>query len=181
MTLAPNDEIVATLSDTTNGTSVFSADQAIAEPNIVTVTNNDGPGSLREAIDFANNNPDTTITFQIPSAGPSTVVTIDVGSATPSAGPNTGKPLPTITQKTKIDGLSQGGPGYNGPPLVVIDGTSAGAVADGLLLQGSNSPVERVGDHQLRGGRRHPYRVERRHDHRQPDRHRRQAEPPKPG
>ena len=55
-----------------------------AEPNIVTVTNNDGPGSLREAIDFANNNPDTTITFQIPSAGPSTVVTIDVGSATPS-------------------------------------------------------------------------------------------------
>jgi hypothetical protein len=43
-----------------------------------------------------------------------------------------------------IDGLSQGGPGYSGPPLVQISGAGIGGgtgAADGLDIRAGNSTV----------------------------------------
>jgi CSLREA domain-containing protein len=40
--------------------------------------------------------------------------------------------LPAVQNALRIDGLSQGGAGYSGPPLITLAGTSAGASADGL-------------------------------------------------
>ena len=43
--------------------------------------------------------------------------------------------LPTITDDVEIDGWSQGGPGYTGPPLIVVDGS-----ADQVRLQRVKDP-----------------------------------------
>jgi hypothetical protein len=40
--------------------------------------------------------------------------------------------LPAVTREVQINGLSQGGPGYAGVPLIVLNGTNAGMNADGL-------------------------------------------------
>ena len=111
-------------------------------PAVVTVTTalddltpNDGTVSLREAIaainadsnlgdpDLIAQNPGTfgtndTIKFAIGTSG--SVQTINVGSA-----------LPTLTKQAFIDGRSQGGANYAGPPLIVLNGNAAG-VANGL-------------------------------------------------
>ena len=59
-----------------------------------------------------------TITFAFPGTGPQE---IDVGSD-PSA---LNLPLPAITQQVLLDGWSQGGSGYQGPPLIVLNGANA--------------------------------------------------------
>src|SRR5262249_12712543 len=41
-----------------------------------------------------------------------------------------------------LDGRSQGGPGYSGTPLIELDGESAGANTDGLVLAASNCTVQ---------------------------------------
>jgi titin len=68
-----------------------------------------------------------TITFAFPGTGPQE---IDVGSD-PSA---LNLPLPAITQQVLLDGWSQGGSGYQGPPLIVLNGANAGDAATGLVL-----------------------------------------------
>src|SRR5262249_22684211 len=73
-----------------------------------------------------------TITFAIPGSGPHT---ISVGSDASALN----LPLPTITHQVFIDGWSQGGTTYKGPPLIVLDGVSVrvnpnGASPDGLAL-----------------------------------------------
>jgi len=76
----------------------------------VTNTNDDGPGSLREAIVNANDNPGTdTIRFSIAGAG---VHTISLAS-----------PLPVIIDPAIIDGTTQ--PGFAGTPAIELDGTNA--------------------------------------------------------
>jgi hypothetical protein len=67
-----------------------------------------------------------SITFAIPGAGPQP---IQVGSD-PSA---LNQPLPAIVGLVFLDGWSQGGAGYAGPPLLVLDGARAGA-NNGLQL-----------------------------------------------
>ena len=62
------------------------------------------------------------IRFAIPGPG---VHTIDIGY-----------PLPTIIDPVTIDGWSQ--PGWNGVPLIEIDGTTAGS---GLLIEGVGGPI----------------------------------------
>jgi large repetitive protein len=47
-------------------------------------------------------------------------------------------PLPTVNHQVLLDGWSQGGSGYSGPPLVVLNGAGAGANADGLVLVGGS-------------------------------------------
>jgi hypothetical protein len=95
----------------------------------VTTTADSGPGSLRQAILDANANPDAdTIAFVIGDLG--SPQTIQPTSA-----------LPTITGPVTIDGWSQGGAGFTGPPLIELNGALAGAQAVGLTLTGGSSVV----------------------------------------
>src|SRR5438876_667502 len=76
----------------------------------VTNTNDSGGGSLRNAIKKANADPGSTILFSIASG----VQTIIPASA-----------LPDVTADgTVIDGWSQGGPGYQGSPLIFLKGAT---------------------------------------------------------
>ena len=95
----------------------------------VTTTANSGAGSLRQAILDANANPGAdTITFAIGAAG--SQQTIQPTSA-----------LPTITDPVTIDGWSQGGAGYTGPPLIALNGALAGSNVVGLNISAGGSVV----------------------------------------
>ena len=86
------------------------------------------PNSLRFAIAnlSAGGN---TIDFAI--AAPGSHQTIDLTSA-----------LPQITQQVNIQGFSQGGDGYSGPPLIVLNGASAGAGVNGLDFEAGSDGSE---------------------------------------
>ncbi len=72
-----------------------------------------------------------TISFTIRARGFGSAQTITLTS-----------PLPTISLQTTINGFTQGGRGYVGPPLIVLNGASAGATAVGLdFVAGSNGSV----------------------------------------
>jgi hypothetical protein len=95
-------------------------------PLIVTNTADSGLGSLREAILAANAIPGPNeITFDIPGTGPFTIV--------PAS------PLPAAPGPVDIDARTQ--PGYSGSPLVAVDGSQAGSLADGLVFQAGSSAV----------------------------------------
>ncbi|NJM08887.1 hypothetical protein HC891_25855, partial [Candidatus Gracilibacteria bacterium] len=82
--------------------------------------------SLREAIKAAN-----------AAEGPNTIV-----FKLPRTHQRTIKPfneLPAITGPTLIDATTQ--PGYNGTPIIEIDGTRAGKWANGLVLAGGTTTV----------------------------------------
>ena len=103
----------------------------------VTNTNDTGLGALRQAILNSNATPGAnTIVFKIPGAGVHTITPSDVGGVIG---------LPVITNSVTIDGWSEGGPGYTGPPLIEIDGTDGatdGALGSfGLNIQASNTTV----------------------------------------
>lgn len=77
--------------------------------------------SLRSAIQAANyNNVADIIQFNIGRTG--SRQTIQVSS-----------PLPDITDSVQIDGWSQGGLGYTGPPLITIDGSNTSFYSDGAV------------------------------------------------
>lgn len=85
--------------------------------------------SLREAIAAANALAGTdAIHFNIPGAG---VQTIQSGSS-----------LPTITDPVVVDGTTQGGPGYDGAPLVELDGSVAAFPAYGIRVTGGGSTIK---------------------------------------
>ena len=87
---------------------------------LVNTTADSGPGSLRQAIIDSNaaTGPNT-IDFSIGAVGSQQTITpLSV--------------LPIVTNPVLIDGWSQGGSGYTGVPLVVLDGSGAGASANGL-------------------------------------------------
>ncbi len=100
----------------------------------VVITADSGAGSLRECINYANLNPGTTISFNIPDTDP--------GYQT-SGGDNwwrisPGLALPSITAaNTVIDGTTQttnqGDTNSRGPEIE-IDGTGTGAGVDGLVI-----------------------------------------------
>ncbi|HEU4594438.1 MAG TPA: FG-GAP-like repeat-containing protein [Pyrinomonadaceae bacterium] len=83
--------------------------------------------SLREAINTANSTPGQleTIAFNIPGAGPHTIQ--------PAA------PLPVVNDPAVIDATTQ--PGFSTTPLVELDGTSAGATANGLSITAGGTTV----------------------------------------
>ena len=126
----------ATATDPAGNTSEFSPGVAGAAPSplVVTTTADDGTGSLRAAITYANENPGLdTITFDIPITG---IQTIGPLSA-----------LPTITDPVVIDGYSQPGSkpndmagGDDAILLIEIDGEDAGKV-DGLTIAAGGSTV----------------------------------------
>jgi hypothetical protein len=86
-----------------------------------------GACTLRAAIEQANaNNAADTINFNIPGAGPHT---ISPGSA-----------LPAITAPVTVDGTSE--PDFAGTPIIQLDGSGAGAGADGLRITDGSSTVK---------------------------------------
>jgi hypothetical protein len=94
---------------------------------MVTNTNDTGAGSLRQAVLDANAHPGTnTIAFDI---GGGRVQTIQPRSA-----------LPPITNPVVIDGTTQ--PGFAGTPLIVLNGSQAGAGANGLTITAGYSTVQ---------------------------------------
>ena len=118
--------ITATTRDHNGSTSEFSPCAAVTAPGggalVVTNTNSSGPGSLNQAIQDANAAPGSDrITFNIPGAGPHTIAQ--------------NFPLPPITGSVFIDGPSQAG--YDGVPVIVLSGQSAGFTS-GLTINGGN-------------------------------------------
>ena len=68
------------------------------------------------------------IDFNIPGPGPHTIQ------------PTIAQPLDALTDdKITIDGTTQ--PGYNGTPLIVINGASAGSTS-GLVMESNNSTIK---------------------------------------
>ena len=96
---------------------------------VVTNANDEGSGSLREAILNANATSGAdTIVFNIPGPG---VKLISLQTA-----------LPEITETITIDATTQ--PGYTGAPLVELDGTA-------LFQSGNNGLVIKAGGSTVRG------------------------------
>lgn len=92
-------------------------------------TNDDGPGSLRQAILDSNSTSGSglnTINFSIAGPSPHVITLLTL--------------LPSITKPVVIDGTSQDG--YNQTPLIAIDG--GGLAGDGLVLdqQSGGSVIE---------------------------------------
>ncbi|MEM7312124.1 MAG: DUF4347 domain-containing protein, partial [Planctomycetota bacterium] len=95
----------------------------------VTNTDDDGSGSLREAIEQANATAGIdTIEFAIVGGA---VNTIELDSA-----------LPAITEAIIIDGWSDSDYGGDGVPVIIIDGSNAG-IANGLNLSGADGSTVR--------------------------------------
>ena len=93
---------------------------------IVKNTNDTGADSLRAAMVCANGDAGLdTISFAIAAAG--------VQSIAPASA------LPTITDPVIIDGTTQ--PLYAGTPLIELNGTSAGALVNGLTITTCGSTV----------------------------------------
>ena len=104
---------------------------------VVSNTGDSGSGSLREAINQANDNtgPDT-IEFSIPGTGPHTIQPTSE--------------LPEITDTVIIDGYTQSGASPNSNPpgfgknsvlMIELDGSNAGN-ASGLIIAGANCTVK---------------------------------------
>ena len=103
-----------------------SAGPTAAATFTVTQTGDSGAGSLRQAILDANGDGVLdTIEFDIPGAGPHVIQ--------PSSA------LPAVSQPVVIDGTTE--PGYAGVPLIVLDGSNAGANVNGLRFSGGGSTV----------------------------------------
>jgi hypothetical protein len=110
-------------------------DRWLPAPYTVINTLDDGPGSLRDAIIAVNVGANDGINFNISGNGQQTIF---VGSST-------GLPLPALYQNNVlIDGTSQ--PGFSpGAPTIVLDGSQAGANANGLELRGILEDVRGLG------------------------------------
>ncbi|MGC1392600.1 MAG: Ig-like domain-containing protein, partial [Bacteroidales bacterium] len=114
-----------------NGCQSSATTTVASNPLIVTNVNDNGIGSLRYAIDYANSTVGVKdiITFNIPGYGPFTIQ------------PQTA--LSAIKDPIIIDGYSQSGASAkNSILLIEIDGTNAGTVSNGLTISGGGSIVK---------------------------------------
>ncbi len=103
----------------------------------VTTTADSGLGSLRNCINYANSNPGITIRFDIATAANRSAGADSWWAITPAS------PLPSVTaDNINIDATTQTsnqGDTNSAGPEIEIDGTGAGAAADGLVIAGSSS------------------------------------------
>ncbi|WP_089354861.1 LamG-like jellyroll fold domain-containing protein [Ekhidna lutea] len=121
LSLTASDSLVVTATGS-SGTSEFSTIYSYV-PSSVTNTNDAGPGSLREVINYANANPGTTITFDIPGGGPWVI--------------NLATELPDVTaQGTIIDGTTQPGWDILTANMPTVDG--GGTLVRGLDYKNNN-------------------------------------------
>jgi hypothetical protein len=114
----------------THGRGVYKT-ASVGVPPEVRNASASGAGSLREAIlrTAEITGAARVIRFNIPGPGVKTI--------------NLAAPLPHITKPVVIDGWSQGGPGYTGPPLIELNGAGAGVDnAIGLFIAGGDSIVQ---------------------------------------
>jgi hypothetical protein len=111
---------------TPNGIIVDPGAPGFPDPYTVTTTADSGPGSLRQAILNANAKPGSDITFEVAGSGPQTIQLLS--------------PLPAITAGVTIDGSTE--PGFAGAPLVVLDGSQAGAGTDGLTVASGFATIQ---------------------------------------
>jgi hypothetical protein len=105
---------------------------------VVTNTDDSGPGSLRQAMlyaDLATSAPPDTILFDIPGTGPFLIQPLT--------------PLPALTHATIIDGYSQPGAqpnsltvGDNAVILIQVDGSLAPYNTEGFVISGGGSTVQ---------------------------------------
>jgi hypothetical protein len=129
-----------TVSDRKGGTASATATITVVATYIVTNTNDSGVGSLRAAIQFANTNPGTNIVFNIPTSSSgyqNGVFSIKPLSALPSLN-STGTIMDGATQTAFTGNTNTSG------PEVMIDGTSAGANANGLAVYSSNCAIKNL-------------------------------------
>lgn len=91
----------------------------------VNTTADSGAGSLRQAILSADSTPGADVIDFAIGTGPQTIAPLTA--------------LPAITDPVTIDGTSQ--PGYNGTPIIEINGAGAGNFANGLTITTSNTVV----------------------------------------
>ncbi len=109
----------------TNNTATLTVTSILATYSVNSIADS-GAGSLRDAIDYIDaHGGGTTIDFDF-GTGPQT---IDLLS-----------PLPAITVPLTIDGTTE--PGYSSTPLIELDGSGAGAGANGLTLAGNGIIVK---------------------------------------
>lgn len=111
------------------GEVLGSGDATFQLETVVTNTNDSGTGSLREVITLLNRTSPSpanvpAVTFALPG-GPQTITLLS--------------PLPTLNRAMSIDATTL--PGFNGTPLLTLDGSSAGAGANGLTLASSGSTI----------------------------------------
>lgn len=108
---------------TARGLSIIKPQDAMIY--MVTTTADSGAGSLRQAITDANANAGVdTIRFNIATGAQSIALM---------------SPLPAITESVIIDGSSQ--PGFAGTPLIELNGSGAGTMANGLTLNNGSSLI----------------------------------------
>jgi hypothetical protein len=124
-----NETFAVKLSSPTNASIVRATGIGLILDNdtlVVTTTADSGPGSLRRQILKADVMAGPSlITFDIPGTGP---FSIDLRSA-----------LPRITRPVTIDATTE--PGYDGTPLVQLNGAGAGQSVDGLRISAGNTAV----------------------------------------
>jgi hypothetical protein len=112
--------------------STLTVGPASAATYTVTNTNdNAGAGTLRTAINNANGSVGVAdiIAFNIPGAGAHTITLTGA--------------LPAITDPVTIDGYTQGGAGYTGPPLIELSAAACGATGALDLRAGSSGSTIR--------------------------------------
>ncbi|HLM62622.1 MAG TPA: carboxypeptidase-like regulatory domain-containing protein, partial [Pyrinomonadaceae bacterium] len=149
--------ITSTATDAANNTSEFSgclAVGALTEIQVTTTDDNgsDGaptPGSLRAAIRNSNNLGGLkAITFNIPASDPNCNAATNVCTITPPTA------LQNITAPVIIDGWSQGGANYNGPPLIQLNSSmtinAGSSTVQGLVIP-SGITLETFGGNTIRG------------------------------
>ena len=138
------DSVTATATDATNGTSEFAANvpTSLCPGGAVTTTSDSGAGSLRECIHYANANPGTAISFNIPgpgnqSSGGDSWWRITLNSCLP----------PITAASTVIDGSTQrvnrGVNSNSRGPEIEIDGNQ-GSVASCSGLEVNNVGSVRI-------------------------------------
>src|SRR5258708_5791485 len=91
-----------------------------------------GPGTLRQALQDANDSPDANlVVFNFPGPAPYTIHLLSA--------------LPAVTSPIIIDGWSQ--PGFSGTPVVEVDGSTASNAIDGLVIQSGPSTLRGLALH----------------------------------